>query len=945
MTRSCRPRRRVAARLMGLVAVWLLGAPFPAYAASDTDTDSVVIPFTTFRLDNGLEVILHEDHRLPLVAVSVWYHVGPAQETAGRTGFAHLFEHLMFEGSRHVPGNSHIQFLERAGASDINGTTDFDRTAYYETLPANQLELALWLESDRMGYLLDGIDATKLANQRDVVRNERRQTTEGEPFGLVEEALYQQLFPAGHPYHANIIGSHADIESAGLAEVRTFARTYYTPTNASLTIAGDIDPPAVRRLVERYFGSIPRGPALSAPPVVTPPISAERRKTVTDRVPFPRVYMGWITSPVFQPGDAEADLLAQVLGGGRSSRLYKLLVRDRQLAQDVTARVQNLQFGSVFTIEATARRGVTAAALEQAIDAELDRLRRGGVKEPELERARTTIHTDTVARLERLGGIAEDLNRYNQFRHDPGYLAADLARYDAVTAEDLARVVRDQLPNTARVVVEGIPGERVVADVPRRAVREERGEAAGGTMADEAFRATPPQAPPLPPVALPAPVRFTLGNGLTVLVAEQHTLPIVNATLVVAAGTGANPAARPGLAALTAALLEEGTTTRSGDELADSAALLGTELRAHTGRDSARFSFEVLASRTDACLALLADVVRHPRFAEHDLRRVRGRRDAELRQAATDPATASRHVLLRALYGTAHPYGYPDGGTRAALARLETADVRRLWAERYAPGTAALVLTGDIGVEAARALAERYFGDWTSTVTAAGSAPAVAAPAAPGFYLIDRPGAPQSALTIGGLGPARATADYVPLEITNNVLGGLFSSRLNLDLRERHGYTYGALSSFRYAQSRGYFSVETLVRTDATAAALALALEDVDGMRRAPPSATELTLARGAFAESLAALFESSASTSEALTDLYVYGLPPDYYATLAASAAGVGIGDVARMAERYLRLADRTVVVAGDRRRIAAGLARLGLGRPILVDDDGTPVRASRRH
>jgi zinc protease len=387
MTRSYRRRFSLAAALRGLVAAWLLGATAAAYAATDT----VAIPFTTFRLDNGLEVILHEDHRLPLVAVSVWYHVGPAQETAGRTGFAHLFEHLMFEGSRHVPGNSHIQFLERAGASDFNGTTDFDRTAYYETLPASQLELALWLESDRMGYLLDGIDAAKLANQRDVVRNERRQTTEGEPFGLVEEALYQQLFPAGHPYHANIIGSHADIESAGLAEVRAFARTYYTPSNASLTIAGDIDPSAVRRLVERYFGSIPRGPALAAPSVVTPPITAERRQTVTDRVPFPRVYMGWLTSPVFQPGDAEADLLAQVLGGGRSSRLYKRLVRDRELAQEVTARVQNLQFGSVFTIEATARRGVTAAALEKAIDAELVRLRRDGVTAPELERVRVSV--------------------------------------------------------------------------------------------------------------------------------------------------------------------------------------------------------------------------------------------------------------------------------------------------------------------------------------------------------------------------------------------------------------------------------------------------------------------------------------------------------------------------------------------------------------------------
>jgi zinc protease len=938
-----------AARTLGTAAVLfaalLLATRAAGAAAPTAAADLPNLAYASFRLDNGLEVILHEDHRLPLVAVSVWYHVGPARETAGRTGFAHLFEHLMFEGSRHVPGNTLIQHLERAGASDVNGTTDFDRTAYFETLPSSQLELALWLESDRMGYLLDGLDAGKLMTQRDVVRNERRQTTEGEPYGLVEEALYQELFPAGHPYHANVIGSHADIESARLPDVRAFARTYYTPSNASLTIAGDIDPAAARRLVERYFGSIPAGPALPAAAVDTPPIAAERRRTVTDRVPVPRLYLGWITAPVFAPGDAEADLLAQVLGGGRSSRLYKRLVRELELAQEVTARVQNLQFGSVFTIEVTAQKGVLPAALLAAVDAELDRLRRDGVTATELERARTTVRTDSIARLERLGGIAEDLNRYAQLAHDPGYLAADLARYEAVSAADLAALARGTLRNEARVVIEGVPGERVVEDVPRTAAGAESAGAVEVRMADEPWRAHAPPARPGAPVAPPAPRRFTLGNGLTVFVAGPRSLPLVNATLIVDAGTSSNPADRPGLASLTAALLEEGTASRSADEIADRAALLGTSLSARTGRDTAQVSLEVLASRTGDGLELLADVVRHPRLAADDLERVRRLRDDELRQAATDPRTAARHVLLGALYGADHPYGFPDAGTPGTLGRVTIEDVRNLWNARYQPGRSALVLCGDLDEAAARALAERYFGDWPATTSAATAVPPVVRRTRPAFYLIDRPGAPQSAVAIGGLGPARATPDYVPLEVTNNVLGGLFSSRLNLDLRERRGYTYGALSLFRYARGAGYFSVESQVRTDVTGPAIAAALRDVAGMRRLPASDEELRLARGAFAESVAALFETPGSTAQALGELYVYGLPGDYYATLPGLAAGVTVDDVSRMAARHLSLPDRTVVVAGDRRRIGRSLGRLGLGRPVVVDDNGVPVASARRH
>jgi zinc protease len=439
-------------------------------AAEQTPISAPQIKFEKYTLKNGLEVILSENHRLPLVAVDLWYHVGPANERAGRTGFAHLFEHMMFEGSQHVGPKMHDRFLEGAGASDINGTTDFDRTNYFETLPSNQLELALWLESDRMGYLLGKLDAERLANQRDVVRNERRQSVENTPYGLVEETLYHQLFPKTHPYFADVMGSHQDIEAARIDDIREFFRQYYTPNNSSLTITGDFDPAQAKAWVEKYFGSIPSGPPVPKITATTPPITAEKRVKVTDQVELPRVYMGWITPPIFQPGDPESDLLAQILGGGKSSRLYKKLVYEKQIAQDVQVQNSNLRLGSVFELQATAKPGVKPEDLEKAINEELEKLRAEGPTQAELDRARNVVETHVITSLERLGGfggLADRLNQYNQFLHDPGYLPKDLARYDHATTADLKQIADEKLTTSSRVVVYGLSGERVVDDPPR----------------------------------------------------------------------------------------------------------------------------------------------------------------------------------------------------------------------------------------------------------------------------------------------------------------------------------------------------------------------------------------------------------------------------------------------------------------------------------------------
>src|SRR3954462_2591542 len=508
------------------------------------------IAFEKYVLENGLEVILSEDHRLPLTAVNLWYHVGPANEVPGRTGFAHLFEHMMFQGSKHVANDTHFKVLEAAGASLINGTTDFDRTNYFETVPSNQLELALWIESDRMGYLLDKVDRTAFANQQDVVRNERRQSVENQPYAIAEEALYQQLFPKSHPYYGVVIGSHADIQAAQLDDVKAFFKQYYAPNNCSLAIVGDIDKAATKRLVEKYFGPLKRGPDVPAMTATTPPIDGERRKTVTDKIELPRVYVGWITSPFFKPGDADADIAAEILGGGTSSRLYKKLVYEQQIAQSVSALQYSLMLGSLFEIPVTARPGHTVDELQRALDAELEAFRRDGPQDAEVERARNSIETRMVAQLENLGGfggVADRLNMYNHFLHDPGYLPKDAERHRAVTPASVKTFAGQQLRNDARAIVHAIPGEQDLgAPVPTPPpVTAKPGEGAESINPDAAWRNAPPKAGPRPTLALPVPSTFKLPNGLQVLYLSRPGLPIVSASLVVRSGTEVNPANRP----------------------------------------------------------------------------------------------------------------------------------------------------------------------------------------------------------------------------------------------------------------------------------------------------------------------------------------------------------------------------------------------------------------
>ncbi len=902
-----------------------------------------VLKFEKYRLKNGLEVILSEDHRLPLAAVNIWYHVGPANERAGLTGFAHLFEHMMFEGSKHVGEKAHFRYLEASGATEINGTTDFDRTNYFETLPSNQLELALWLESDRMGYLIDRLDHRNLENQRDVVRNERRQSIEGAPYGLVQEAVFHQLFPRNHPYYASVIGSHADIEAARLEDVREFFQLYYTPNNASLCIVGDIEPARTRTLVEKFFAGIPAGNQVPKVEVETKAITAERRATVTDQVELPRVYMAWITDPIFKPGDAECDLIARILGGGKSSRLYKRLVYEKRIAQDVSATQYSLALGSIFTIETTAKPGVEPERLEAEIDQELAEFRKTGPSDSELEGARNSIEAGIIRGLETLGGfggVADRLNQYNHFLSDPGYLTKDLERYRRSSAESLRNISRTRLQASSRVVVYGVPGEKVLDDVPRSNHISVPVDpvAAETTHLEEEWRAEPP--PPGPPssLRLPVPVTFKLPNGLTVYLIEQHNLPVISANMVLLCGSELNSVEMPGLASFTSSMLDEGTLNRNALEIARDAEQLGAALRTGSSTDLSYISLRTLKKTADRSLALVADVLLRPVFAENELERVRNDRLTQILQQKDEPAVLAARTFSKVLYGAGHPYGYTEIGTDESNKRLSREDLVNFWKAGYFPGNAVLAVAGDITESEIRSLAGKHFGAWQGMGAAAAGLPPAPATSRR-IVIVDKPASPQTTLRIGHVGVPRSTPDHAEIEVMNTILGGLFSSRINLNLREKHGFTYGASSLFAYRRGAGPFLVGTNVRSDVTAAAITEILREIDGMRDVRPSDEELVLSKESIARSLPGQFETTGSTTSTIGELFVYGLPLDYYRRLPERIGSVTADDVRRAAETYLKPNQLVVVAVGDAEKIAPQLRDLDFGPVEFLDLDGNPM------
>ena len=931
----------VTAVAMGCVFGFTVGAH-----AQESKLKLPEIKYETYTLPNGLKVITHVDHRLPLVAVDLWYHVGPLNERAGRTGFAHLFEHMMFEGSEHVGEKAHIKYVQGAGATDVNGTTDFDRTNYFETMPANQLELALWLESDRMGFLMEGLNRDLLKNQRDVVRNERRQG-EGRPYDVAQEELMHELFPKDHPYYPDVIGSHADIEAARIADIRDFHQQFYTPNNASIAVAGDFDPVKLKALLTKYFGPIPAGPKVEPVNVATPAITKQRRETVTDTVKLPQLEIAWLTPARFTPGAEDAQVAMFALGEGKVSRLDQALVYKAQIAQSVTCGVDALKLTGVAQCEITAKPGVKLADLEAVVWKEIDRLQKEGPTDEEVEAAKATALSRKIEGLQRLGGfggVADTLDLYNQYTGDPGYLPKDIAATEAVTKASAQAAAQKYFTKDSVAIVECVPGKKVLNDVPRSPDNTDADVKLVNPYTDEFekaqdWRKTAPKAGPAVMVHLPVPETFTLANGLKVYLVPEHALPVLSATVVSRAGSENNPAGKAGLATLTAQTMGEATTTLGLSELANAQERIGTRIGVSANMEGASAQMTVLTNHTNEGMKLLADVIEHPALNSDDLERLRKQRLTGIQQESDNVQAMASRVGPKLVFGDT-PYGTSGSGTTDSVKALTLDDVKTFYAANYGPKDSALVLAGDVTVAEARKLAEENFGKWTGTASAEAVIPPAPKLGLTHVVIIDKPGAPQTALLAYGVGVPANSPDIPAISVMNYTLGGAFASRINMNLREAHGYTYGANSQYLSYSDGGLFVAGGLVRTDITGPAAKELMGEITKFPGSPSTEAEMTQAKDARVQSLPGQFETTEAIAGSMASLFVFKRPLDYYATLPAKYRAVTEADVERVAKEDIHPDQLIIVAAGDRAKIEPGLKEAGVGPVEVRDGQGNVVK-----
>lgn len=923
-------------------ATALAGAAQPASAVRLPE-----LAFEKYVLPNGLQVILHEDRSTPIVAVNIWYHVGSKNERPGKTGFAHLFEHMMFQGSQHHD-DDYFGPLQQAGGQ-LNGSTNQDRTNYWQTVPSNYLELALWMESDRMGFLLPAMSQEKLDNQRDVVRNERRQSYENRPYGLAYEVLLAGMYPPEHPYSWPTIGSMADLAAASREDVADFFRRYYHPGNASLCIAGDFDPATARRLVDKYFGVLPAGPPVAkvAPPPVAP-LEQDLRVQMTDRVGLARVYLAWRSVPLYAADDAELDVLADILAGGKTSRLYRRLVRDLQIAQDVQAAQNSREVDGSFLVIATARPGRELAELNAVILEEIARLQAEPPAAEEVARAVARHESSVVRQLQSVGGFggrADQLNLFNIYAGDPGFLQQDFQRYVQVDPAGVQRVAQRYL-GAKKMVLEVVPGaDTTLQPDPRepaaqaretlaQAYRESPLPPAAEIPVDEDRRQLPAGGPP-PGFTLPPIHHRELRNGMRVLVVENHELPGVSLNMLFPVGTSSDAPERTGLVDLMAAVWVEGTATRSSEQIADALADVGARLSVSADWDTSGARLFTLKRTLPAALDVFADVLQNPAFPADEFERQRDMAIGRLLQVRNEPNALANLALGAKLYGPEHPYGRPEYSTERNLRAIRRDDLEAFYRSHVRPDLATLIAVGDITADEIAGELERALGGWQ----AAGSPPQPAFPpllaAGPtSITLVDKPGAAQSVITVCLVGADRKTPDYHSLTVMNAILGGQFSSRLNMNLREDKGYTYGARTAFDWrVHQPGPFVARASVQTAVTAAALVEFLKEIEGLLGGRPvGADELEFNKNYLTRGYPARFETPSDMAGQLETLVQFQLPDDYFNTVLPGILAVSADDVVRVARKYLDLERLAVIVVGDRSRIEAELRGLPIGQNLQV-------------
>ncbi|MEO0367257.1 MAG: pitrilysin family protein [Pseudomonadota bacterium] len=911
--------------LLLIASLCLVNPTFAKDADLGDESSPLAIPYSKFVLDNGLTLVVHEDRKAPIAAVNVWYHVGSKDEKEGRTGFAHLFEHLMFNGSENYDYDWFKAF-DRVGATGLNGTTNQDRTNYFQVVPKNALEMTLWMESDRMGHLLGAVTQEKLDEQREVVKNEKRQG-ENQPYGRVFGTILENVFPKGHPYSWSVIGSMEDLNAASLDDVKEWFKQKYGAANATIVVAGDVDPQETLALVEKYFGHIDAGPPLTKQSAWIAKRSGKHIQTMYDRVPQARVYKIW---NVPQLGSAEADYLdlaSRVLSSDKRSRLYNRLVYNERKASDISAFSFNSEIAGLFGVIATALDPADIDYIEQAIDEELAAFFKEGPTKAELERVKNGLRADFVRGLEKVGGFggkSDILARNQVYSKDPNAYLESISRIEAANAKTVRDTAKHWLSD----------GEYVLRVMPF---------AKYSSTTSTVDRSTGlPEVGAAPTVEFDRLERATLDNGLKIILAQRDAIPTVNMRLMFNAGYSTDYLQKPGVASLTMAMLDEGTKTRDALEISTELAELGTYIGSSASINTSAISLDTLTSNLDASVALFAEIAQQPSFPQNELDRLIQQRIAAISQEKSSPFGMGYRALPKLIYGTDHPYSNPfsGSGNELSVASMTVDDLRQYHENWFKAENGTLIVTGDISMEQLVPLAEKYFNDLPSGTVPERTIDSVSSREAPVIYLIDRPNSQQSAIIATKMMPAYGFENELPMQLMNEVFGGSFNARLNMNLREDKGWSYGARSSIPNIKGQRPFLITTQVQSDKTAASLNEIQKELSQINSSKTiDRAELARALDKYTLTLPGRWETAAAVEGDIATLVNFDLDESYWDNYVTNLRSQTLESVQDSAAELINTDQMLWLVVGDLSLIQDEIESLGFGEVIVVDVEGTKL------